>query len=84
MIVLSSDGLARTSDACLALTTGTRTEDGPAGVIDGLVAAAVARDHGRPSADMAAIAIQIVLEESDVAIERGRMIRPVRAKANRL
>jgi len=82
-IVLSSDGLARTSGSFLALASALNRCDLPSVIVDGLIAAAVGRDQGRPTADMASLAIRIVPEDEGIAVERGELTRPVRESASR-
>lgn len=77
-MVICSDGLARTIAGFLALASAVDAIAAPATIADGLMDAAIARDLGRPSADMATIAIQLAPEDVDTAIERGSMHRPAR------
>lgn len=82
VLVVSSDGLARTSEAMLSLAAGLIGVSHPSEIVTGLIDAAIERDNGRPSGDMATLAVQISSDESDIAIERGQLSRPGR-KATR-
>jgi hypothetical protein len=81
MLVISSDGLARTSDAILSLVEGLTIPLRPFEVADGLISAAISRDNGRPSGDMATMTVQITAGETGIAIERGHVVRPGRRAA---
>ena len=83
MLVVSSDGLGRTGDGFGALLHGLNPNLRPAGAVSELIRSAVARDEGRPSADMASIAIQVALEGSDVPVEQGEFMRRVNVKSAR-
>jgi hypothetical protein len=81
VLVISSDGLARTCDAMIGLAAAMDASLQPDELVDGLISAAIERDNGRPSGDMAALAVQIASVESNYAIERGQLVRPGRRPA---
>jgi hypothetical protein len=83
VLIVSSDGLGRTADGLATLVTGLKPGLGTIGTVTALIASAVERDHGRPSADMASIAIQIATDIESVAVERGEVRRRVNNKAAR-
>jgi hypothetical protein len=83
ILVISSDGLARTSEAMLSLAAGLSSPVQPSAIVDGLIAAAIERDNGRPSGDMATVAVQISADDTGIAIERGQLVRPGRKAARR-
>lgn len=83
VLVLSSDGIARTAQALNSLFANVPDDLDSAEIVDWLIATAIARDSGRPSSDMATVAMRIGSESSAVAIERGEVRRPLRTRATR-
>ena len=81
VVIISSDGLAASANGLSLLLTNLSGGSATASIVSGLIAAAIERDHGRPSSDMATVALRIGFEEPGVAIDRGEILRPLRVRA---